>query len=321
MDKAEVLRAIHFDHLDYIQHTIQVDFDDRRRQPVNFRYADRTYPISEVVCTFKMQVAEQANGYLVKLNDDTVCCLYSQTEAKAQRSPMATSSWVLSFRIYNENDLMSWYLEERKMLANPILKRVADFHGHICPELAVGGKFCEFVQGLFNNGAIPPTGFSVLSENTTSALDAIQVLLGATVGNQRLLVMDFGKHTYTLFSRPEKRGWRLRQRPLLYGDEDIFAALDEKIRNNQAFLEDITLFQQLIDNRVKQILALLPEELFIIEEVESGIQPPETASIYQSCSACGEMVLVSRSVKNRDMTLCMPCFQKISPSYSQYGLQ
>ncbi|MFH0783020.1 MAG: FmdE family protein [Pseudomonadota bacterium] len=321
MDKAEALRAIHFDQLDYIQHKIQVDFDHRRRQPVNFRYAGHTYPICEVVCIFRIQADEQANGYLVKLTDDTICCLYSQLEARAQRSSLAPSSWVLSFRIQNDHKLMSWYLEERKMLANFTLKRVVDFHGHICPELAVGGKFCEFVQGLFNNGAIPPTGFSVLSENTTSALDAIQVLLGATVGNQRLLVMDFGKHTYTLFSRPEKRGWRLKQRPLLYGDEDIFAALDEKIRNNQALLEDITRFQQLIDTRVKQILALLPEELFTIEEVESTIGPPETASIYQTCAVCGEMVLASRCIKSRDMILCTPCFQKMSPECSQYVIQ
>lgn len=321
MDKAEALRAIHFDQLDYIQHNIQVDFDHRRRQPVNFRYAGRTYPINEVVCMFKMQAGAQANGYLVKLTDDTVCCLYSQLEEGAQRSPTVPFSWVLSFRIHNDNNLMSWYLEERKMLANLTLKRVVDFHGHICPELAVGGKFCEFVQGLFNNGAIPPTGFSVLSENTTSALDAIQVMLGATVGNQRLLVMDVGKHTYTLFSRPKNRGWRLKQRPLLYGDEEIFAALDEKITNNQALLEDITRFQQLIDTRVKQILALLPEELFIIEEVESTIQPPETASIYQTCALCGEMVLASRSIESRNMTLCTPCFQKMSPGCNHYGIQ
>ena len=207
------------------------------------------------------------------------------------------------------------------MLANLTLKRVVDFHGHICPELVVGGKFCEFVQGLFNNGALPTSGFSILCENTTSALDAIQVLLGATVGNQRLVVMDFGKHTYTLFSRPENRGWRLKQRPLLFGDEEIFAALDEKIRKNRALLEDVTRFQQLIDARVRQILALLPEELFTIEEVDTEVRPPETASIYVTCAVCGEMVLAGHSIKNREMTLCTPCFQKMMPDYNQYGMQ
>lgn len=321
MDKAEALRAIHLDHLDYIQRKIRVDFDTRRRLPMGFHYGGQRYPVSEVVCSFRMDVDQPTNGYLVKVEGDTVFCLYSQLAAEEPQKSLEPASWVLSFRIYNDNDLMSWYLEERKMLANLTLKRVVDFHGHICPELAVGGKFCEFVQGLFNDGAIPTNGFSILCENTTSALDAIQVLLGATVGNQRLMVMDVGKHTYTLFSRPEKRGWRLKQRPLLFGDEEIFAALDEKIRKNRALLEDVTRFQQLIDARVRQILALLPEELFTIEEVDTEVRPPETASIYVTCGVCGEMVLVDRSVKNRDMIVCMPCFQKMSPDYNQYSMQ
>jgi len=321
MDKAEALRAIHLDHLDYIQRKIRVDFDTRRRLPMGFHYAGQRYPVSEVVCSFRMDVNQPTNGYLVKVEGDTVFCLYSQLAAEEPQKSLEPASWVLSFRIYNDNDLMSWYLEERKMLANLTLKRVVDFHGHICPELAVGGKFCEFVQGLFNDGAIPTNGFSILCENTTSALDAIQVLLGATVGNQRLMVMDVGKHTYTLFSRPEKRGWRLKQRPLLFGDEEIFAALDEKIRKNRALLEDVTRFQQLIDARVRQILALLPEELFTIEEVDTEVRPPETASIYVTCGVCGEMVLVDRSVKNRDMIVCMPCFQEMSPDYNQYSMQ
>jgi len=321
MDKAEALRAIHLDHLDYIQRKIRVDFDTRRRLPMGFHYAGQRYPVSEVVCSFRMDVNQPTNGYLVKVEGDTVFCLYSQLAAEEPQKSLEPASWVLSFRIYNDNDLMSWYLEERKMLANLTLKRVVDFHGHICPELAVGGKFCEFVQGLFNDGAIPTNGFSILCENTTSALDAIQVLLGATVGNQRLMVMDVGKHTYTLFSRPEKRGWRLKQRPLLYGDEEIFAALDEKIRKNRALLEDVTRFQQLIDARVRQILALLPEELFTIEEVDTEVRPPETASIYVTCGVCGEMVLADRSIKNRDMIVCMPCFQEMSPDYNQYSMQ
>lgn len=321
MDKAEALRAIHLDQLDYIQHKIRVDFDNRRRQPVGFHYAGHTYPVREVVCNFRMDADQPATGYLVKVTEDIVFCLYSQLATRAHQGPVEPEFWVLSFRIHNDDDLMSWYLEERKMLANLTLKRVVDFHGHICPELAVGGKFCEFVQGLFNSGAIPTNGFSILCENTTSALDAIQVLLGATVGNQRLMVMDFGKHTYTLFSRPENRGWRLTQRPFLYGDEEIFAALDEKIRKNQAILEDVTRFQQLIDARVRQILALLPEELFTIQEVDTEVRPPETASVYVSCAVCGEMVLAERSIKNRNMALCTPCFQKMSPGYNQYGMQ
>jgi len=33
------------------------------------------------------------------------------------------------------------------------------------------------------------------------------------------------------------------------------------------------------------------------------------------------MVLSERSIKNRNMALCTPCFQKMSPGYNQYGMQ
>jgi formylmethanofuran dehydrogenase subunit E len=321
MDRAEALRAIHQDHLEYIQCKVQVDFDNSRQEPVNFRFAGRSYAVNQVVCSFKMIADQPANGYLVEAADKNVFCLYSQLEKVERRDFMERGFWVLCFRIQNDDELMSWYLEERKMLTNVSLKRVVDFHGHICPELALGGKFCEFVQGLFNDGVLPTSGFSIISENATSALDAIQVMLGATVGNQRLMVMDFGKHTYTLFSRPESRGWRLKQKPLCYGDEDIFSSLEQKISSNQALFEDAIHFQQLIDARVRQILALLPEELFTIEEVDAGNRPPESASVYLTCGACGEQVLASRSIESRNMTLCMPCFQKMSPGCTHYSIQ
>ncbi|SDO35452.1 formylmethanofuran dehydrogenase subunit E family protein [Desulforhopalus singaporensis] len=72
------------------------------------------------------------------------------------------------------------------MLANIAFKRVVDFHGHVCPELALGSKFCEYVQHLLNENVLDDNSFSVLAENCTSALDAIQVLLGVTVGTSAL---------------------------------------------------------------------------------------------------------------------------------------
>jgi formylmethanofuran dehydrogenase subunit E len=42
---------------------------------------------------------------------------------------------------------------------------------------------------------------AIIAENSTSALDAIQIMLGATLGNQRLKVMDLGKHNYTVIPK------------------------------------------------------------------------------------------------------------------------
>lgn len=207
------------------------------------------------------------------------------------------------------------------MLFNVSLKRVVDFHGHICPELALGGKFCEFVQSLLEKETVANTDLSIISENTTSALDAIQVLLGVTVGNQRLMVLDYGKHNYTLFSRQHHRGWKLRLKSIYYGDEETYLGLENKIMHNEAMLEDMVRFKQLLDSRVRFILELPPEELFAIEEVDANARPQESASVYLTCSVCGEQVLASRSVESRNSIFCLPCFQKMTPGCMQYGVQ
>jgi formylmethanofuran dehydrogenase subunit E len=321
MDKTEILRSIHHDQLEYIQRKVRVNFDNRLQEPVSFTLAGRTHLISEVVGRFKMFTDQPPNSYLVEADDRNIFYLYYQLEGVQRLGPIEPGFWVLCFRILNDNELMSWYLEDRKMLVNMTLKRVADFHGHICPELALGGKFCEFVQSLLEEGTLTDSGLSIISENTTSALDAIQVLLGVTIGNQRLMVMDYGKHNYTLFSRQHIRGWKLKLKSHYYHDEDSYHSLEEKIVNKQALFEDVVRFQQLMDARVRQILELSPKELFSIEEVDAKTRPRESVSIYLSCSICGEQVLASRSIENRKRIYCVPCFQKKNPGCTQYGMQ
>jgi formylmethanofuran dehydrogenase subunit E len=147
------------------------------------------------------------------------------------------------------------------------------------------------------------------------------VLLGATVGNQRLMVMDYGKHNYTLFSRHHDRGWKLKLKTRYYGDEEAYQSLEDKIIHNQAMLEDMVRFQQLLDSRVRLILELPPEELFAIEEVDANTRPQESVSVYLTCTVCGEQVLASRSVERRETVFCLPCFQKMTPGCTQYGVQ
>jgi formylmethanofuran dehydrogenase subunit E len=207
------------------------------------------------------------------------------------------------------------------MLTNIALKRVVDFHGHICPELAMGSKFCEFIQHLLDDKILEDNVFSILAENSTSALDAIQILLGVTVGNQRLMVMDYGKHNYTLYSQQQEQSWRFKMINLDFNDGEAFHSLEEKIINDKALLEDMLSFQQLIEARVQRIFALSPEQLFVIESTQCTRQAQESTSLYTICSVCGEQVLATRCVERREKVLCIPCFQKENPGCTHYGMQ
>ncbi len=94
------------------------------------------------------------------------------------------------------------------MLLNMALKPIVDFHGHLCPDLVPGCKLSEYARRLLCPDGECNGGFSVVAENSTSALDAIQIMLGTTVGNQRFQVLDYGKHGYTLFSKNADSGFR-----------------------------------------------------------------------------------------------------------------
>ncbi|PIU23820.1 MAG: formylmethanofuran dehydrogenase, partial [Chloroflexi bacterium CG08_land_8_20_14_0_20_45_12] len=77
------------------------------------------------------------------------------------------------------------------MLVNMQLKRVIDFHGHLCPDLVIGCKAYELAMKTLCHRENLDGGLIVIAENTTNAIDAIQCLSGCTLGNQRLKIHDF----------------------------------------------------------------------------------------------------------------------------------
>ena len=321
MHSTEALRSMHEEQLEYIYQKIQVDFDNRRQQPLSFIFAHQRHTVCQVLGNFKLLPDQPANGFLVEAEDQKVFFLFYQLEKVQRQYAIEPGFWVLGFRVLADQELFRWDVEERKMLANSSLKRIADFHGHVCPELVIGSKFCAFVQRLINEGTIAVNSLAVIAENATSSLDAIQVLLGVTVGNQRLLVMDYGKHIYTLLDRNNGRGWKLALRSTQFGKEELFEQLTHKVNQHQAVLDDVIELQQVIDARVRQIIATEPEELFFITEITAPNAPQETAAVYRQCSVCGEPVLLSRSVVQDERFLCVPCLQKIAPGCTQFGVQ
>ena len=58
---------------------------------------------------------------------------------------------------------MALLREERKVLLNIHLKRIVDFHGHLCPELVLGWKHCEYAENLLTPGGAWSTGVSVIA--------------------------------------------------------------------------------------------------------------------------------------------------------------
>lgn len=321
MNRSEALRSIRFDLLEYIQKRVRVDFDNVMQLPVCFIFEGKKYVVHEVLGRFRTQAERHINAFLVNVDSDEVYFLYFQFCHMDQRRPFHSGFWVLSFRILSDRELMAFYREDRKMLVNMTLKRIIDFHGHLCPDLVLGGKACEYAQKLLSKNRGLDGGISIIAENCTSALDAIQILLGATVGNQRLKVMDFGKHNYTFSFKNGQNGFRLSLKQQHYGDEDEYRVLEEKIIKDQVTLDEVVHFQKLLDSRVKQLLTLSPEDLFDLELIEPIPQSTEMATIYLSCWKCGQQVLRSRTIDFKGKIYCIPCFQHMNTGCVYHNLQ
>jgi formylmethanofuran dehydrogenase subunit E len=315
------LRSIRYELFEYIQQKVRVDFDNARQEPVSFTFDGKTYTVGEVLGRFRTRENHPVEAFLVCSNDNEVYFIYFHLYDLSHHGSLHRGYWVLRFRILGDRELMAFYRKDRKMMVNITFKRVGDFHGHLCPDLVLGGKFCEYVQKLLSPGGELDRGISIIGQNCTSALDAIQIMLGATVGNQRLQVMDFGKHCYTFLSKTAETGFRLSLKSRSYGDEDEYNGLEQKIMNNLAVLEEVVQFQKLLDGRVKQLLNLAPEELFAVERINFVPRQTETASVFLACCQCGEPVLKSRKIDYQGETYCLPCFQKQNIGPSSHTLQ
>ena len=320
MTPAEALRSIHDELLDHIQEKVAVHFDLLRQQPVSFCFKGTTHRVAHVVGRFRTGRDHPLNAYLIADTEGELYFLYFQFCEMPPSPPRPKGFWVLGFRIWHDHELMTWYREDRKMLVNMTFKRVVDFHGHICPDLVIGGKFCEYAHRLLSKAGTLDRSLSIVAENSTSALDAIQILLGATMGNQRLRIVDYGKHVYTLVVTGADLALRFSLRPQTFDDADEYHRLAVSIAEERPVMEEVVQFQHLLDHRVAFLLSRKPEELYTVQPVAPFPPHAEAAGIYRQCAACREQMLQSHAVEYDRKAYCTPCFQQLKTDGRRYRL-
>ena len=138
-------------------------------------------------------------------------------------------------------------------------ERCAAFHGHVCGGLAIGYQAARYARKLFGTDFSEDEELVCVAENDACGIDAIQVLLGCTVGKGNLLFHIRGKQAFSFYERKGGKSFRL-----------VLKALPENIEDTMDY-----------------ILAKEPEELFTIKKARPL---PERARIFRSytCSCCDE---------------------------------
>ncbi len=164
------------------------------------------------------------------------------------------------------------------MIDEQTLERVVDFHGHMCPGLAIGphAKDEEVVAVV---------------ETDMCGVDAIQLLTGCTLGKGNLIHRDWGKNA---FRRSDGRAVRIALRPGAWQRDPEHQELFAKVRANSATPEERARFRELHESQSHKVLAQDPESLYEVQEV--GGPPPHRARIHVTvvCARCGEGAMETR---------------------------
>ena len=196
------------------------------------------------------------------------------------------------------------------MIDSETTQRIVEFHGHMCPGLAMGIKAAEVALDEIGPHSVDEEVVAVV-ETDMCGVDAIQFLTGCTFGKGNLIHRDYGKNAYTFVRRSDGRSIRVSGKPGSWARPDPEREeLFEKIRSGKASPEDNERFSALMSERSENILATPVEELYDVKEVEAPAPPMARVFASVDCQACGEATMETRIRLLDGANLCPPCFDE-----------
>ena len=164
------------------------------------------------------------------------------------------------------------------------------FHGHACGGLTIGYKASLYAIELLKLEFSSDEQVVCIAENDACGLDAIQVMLGCSIGKGNLLFHMRGKSAYSFYNRKTGCSVRLMLKPTPAGmtREQSFAYLQ----------------------------AGEPRDLFEVKQ--TVIRLPEKARLFDSyvCDCCGETTGANWIRLSGDRKLCLDCYE----SYDRFDV-
>lgn len=177
-----------------------------------------------------------------------------------------------------------------KKMRNELWEKCVAFHGHECGGLTIGFQAALYAIELLGLEADEKGCLSgdeelvCIAENDACGLDAIQVILGCSVGKGNLLFHIRGKQAFSFYNRKNGKSVRLVLKPTPEG---------------MSRADSFAYFQ-----------SHKPAELFEVKE--TVIELPEAARIFKSepCSCCGEITAEPMLRLQGGKLFCLDCYEK-----------
>ena len=201
---------------------------------------------------------------------------------------------------------------ERNMKAQEIMesedfKRCADFHGHVCPGLAIGYVAAKAGMEKLKEGRSEDEEMVAIIETDACCADAVQILTGCTFGKGNFIYKDHGKMVFTFLSRNSGAGIRVAMRPGAFEPDEEHFALLKKVIKGKADADEQKRFGELHFKRTCDVLEMRPEQIFSIEQIKMDL--PAKAEIEQAvpCDVCGEPTMRTKLVSRGKDNVCRDC--------------
>lgn len=162
-------------------------------------------------------------------------------------------------------------------------EKCAAFHGHVCPGLTIGYRAALYAIDLLELTFSEDEQVVCISENDACGCDAIQVILGCSIGKGNLLFHMTGKQAFSFYNRKTGKSVRL-----------VLNRPKEPMTREQSYEYYHTCRQ---------------EDMFTVKE--ATLEVPVQARIFDSyvCDCCGETTGANWIRIQGDKKLCTDCYQ------------
>jgi formylmethanofuran dehydrogenase subunit E len=186
------------------------------------------------------------------------------------------------------------------------LREVIQFHGHLCPGLALGYRVAKAALRELKADRPRDEELVAIVENDSCAADAIQFLTGCTFGKGNLIFHDYGKHVYSFFNRRSGEGIRISEDYRGFEGDSRFPELKKRQESGEDVTNELGTYKM---EKTAAILNAEEKEIFTITPVATP--PPPEARIRGSvrCTLCGEKFMESRGRVKNGKIVCMTCFE------------
>jgi formylmethanofuran dehydrogenase subunit E len=192
------------------------------------------------------------------------------------------------------------------VVAQDTIDSLVEFHGHMCPGLAMGIRAAELaLEEVGHNG--PGQDLVAIVEIDMCAVDAIQFLTGCTFGKGNLVLRDHGKNAYTFVRRVDGHAVRISLRPGGWPGTPEWDELFAKVRDGTVSPEEGERFFVLLQELCDRILALPLNEMYQAQEVNVEVPSPPQIDPSIDCASCGERTMETRMQRVEGRELCPPC--------------